>query len=42
MYFDNGLESEEEYEIDSALLAGSNIEIQFVLPEFPNSNFSIS
>ena len=29
----NGLDSDEEYEIDCQLLAGREVEIQFVLPE---------
>ena len=34
MEYDNGLKSDEEYEIDNALLAGNDVHIWFVLLEF--------
>ena len=34
MNYDNGLEPDEEYEINNALLAGNHVDIQSMLPEF--------
>ena len=34
MNYDNGIEPDEEYEINNALLAGNQFDIQSMLPEF--------